>query len=125
MLLHAYPVAEDGATRVGTGGVNCDDSDALALFAIEAGQLIRQRAFARPWRPGEAENVCMTAVGEDRLQKLRPARTAVFNHADSAGQRARITCAQLLNPGLDFRIQTAQCKAGAGQDGTSKDWTWV
>lgn len=63
----------------------------------------------------------MTAISEDRLQQLRRAGAAVLHHADSPGQRSRIARTQVLNPCLDFWIQTAQCKAGAGQDGTSKD----
>src|SRR5436189_204742 len=40
---------QDGAPSVRTGGVNCDDSDGLAFFAIVAGQLIHQGTFARAW----------------------------------------------------------------------------
>jgi len=57
---------------------------------------------------------------ERRLQQLRPAPAVVLHNADSTGQGTRITSTQLLNPRLDFWIQTAQCKAAAGQDGTSK-----
>src|ERR1700682_4124178 len=111
MFLHAYPVAQDGATGVRTCGINCDDSDAPVFFAIVACQLIHQGAFTSAWQPGEAEDACMTTVREDRLQQLSPAQAVVFDHADSAGQGARIPGTQLLNPRLDFWIQTAQCKA--------------
>src|SRR5882724_4527663 len=115
MLLHPYPVTQDGAAGVRTGWVHRDDSDTTAFFAIVAGQLVHESAFTRPWRPGEAENPCVAAVGEARLQQLRPAHAVVLNNADGAGQGARIARTQLLRPRLDFWIQTAKCKAAAGQ----------
>ena len=117
MLLHAYPVTQDGAAGVRAGGVNGDDSDAQAFFAIVTGQLIHQRAFTRTWRPREPQNPCATAIWEYSLQQLRPALAVVLHHANSTSQGTRVTRTQLLNPRLDFWIQTAQCKAVAGQDG--------
>src|SRR5438445_388974 len=112
--------AKDGAASVRTGWVNGDDADAQAIFAIVPGQLIYQSALPRPWRPRQAENPRSAAVWKGGLQQLRPAPAVVLHNADSTGQGTRITSTQLLNPRLDFWIQTAQCKAAAGQDGTSK-----
>jgi hypothetical protein len=56
MLLHADAIAQNRAAGLGTGGVDREHADLLALIAQHAGELIAQGAFACARRSCHAED---------------------------------------------------------------------
>jgi hypothetical protein len=67
MLLHSNAVAENGATSVRTGGIDGDDADSLAGFAIKPRELINKRALARAGGAGEPDDTGFSGVREQNL----------------------------------------------------------
>ena len=115
MFLHANAVAENCSARVGAGWVDRDNSHGAFVFAIEAGQLIDQRALARARWPGQPEHARLAAVRKQGFQQLGPSGRAVLDHRDGASQCTNVAGAELLDPKLVVVWQTAQCKAVGGK----------
>ena len=90
VVLHADAVAENRAAGVGAGGIDGDDGDGAILLAIKAGELIDQRALPRARRTGQADDPSFACVWEDCFEQIGPARRAILNARNSAGQRAGV-----------------------------------
>ena len=57
MLLHADPIAEDGATRKRAGGIDRNNTNGFALLAGVGGEFVGNGAFADAGRPRNAHTV--------------------------------------------------------------------
>ena len=88
MILHANAIAQNRSASVGTGGVDGDNADGTIIFAIEAGQLIDQRALARSGRPRQPKHTGFPAVWEQSFSNSdHPG--AWFSTVDIARESAR------------------------------------
>jgi hypothetical protein len=67
MILHANTVAKDRPARVGTSGIDGNDSNRAIFFSVVLGQLVDQRTFASARRASEAQNPRMPGLGEQRF----------------------------------------------------------
>lgn len=90
MVLHADAVAENCAASVRAGGIDGDDGDGAILLAIEPGELIDKGAFARSGRTGQADDPGFAGVWKDGFEQIGPARRAILNARNGAGERAGI-----------------------------------
>ncbi len=68
MILHADAVAQNRPARVRTGRINRDNADSLIFLAIVFRQLVDQRALARSWGAGQADDSRLASVREERLE---------------------------------------------------------
>ena len=118
MILHANAIPQNRSARIRAGGIDRDDPDRTILFAIVLGQLIDQRALARPRRSGQAENSRVARLRKQGFQQLRPPRRSILHSGDGAGQSPRIAAAQALKPGLKFRGQTVSVKQSEDREET-------
>ena len=67
MALHADAIAENGAAGVRAGGIDGDDSDFLAGFAIVSGEAVDERAFAGARSAGDAGEIGGASVRKKNL----------------------------------------------------------
>ena len=115
MLLHADAVAENCSPGVGTGWIHSDDPYRALMLAIEAGQLIDQRALPCSRRAGQAEHTRLAAVRKQSLQQIGPSGRAILHGRDGTSQGAHIPGAKLRNPWLDGLVQTISVKQRTGK----------
>ena len=90
MLLHANAVAENRAAGVGTGRIDGDDAHGAILPAINAGELIDERALACSGRASQAEDAGFAGMREESLEKIGPSWGAVLDGRDGSCQGAGI-----------------------------------
>ena len=69
VALHANAIAEDRAARERRGRIDADHADALALRAVVRDQRIDDGGLARARVAGDADDVALAGVREQRLQR--------------------------------------------------------
>jgi len=115
MTLHADAVAQNRASGVRAGGIDRDDSDSAIFFAVKLRKLIDQRALAPTRRTSESDGARVATVSKEGFKQVKPTRAVVLDGRNSAGEGAGIAGAKLLNPWLEFGIQTSKCKTNEGR----------
>jgi hypothetical protein len=93
MLLHANPVPQERTASERTGGVDCDDANALALRAKVSRQGVHQRTLARSRGSGNTDEDSAAGVGEQLPHDLVGIRLAVLYSRDGASNSSRVTLA--------------------------------
>ena len=83
--LHPDPISQEGASRERAGGVHRDDADGMAGFSRAAGEGGGDRAFADPWRAGDADPDGPLLPGVQPVTDLRDEFRMVFNLGDHPG----------------------------------------
>ena len=68
MALHADAIAENGAAGVRAGGIDGDDSDFLAGFAIVSGEAVDERAFAGAGSASDSGEIGRSSVWKKKLE---------------------------------------------------------
>jgi hypothetical protein len=116
MFLHADAIAENRPASVGTGRINRDYAHRACVFAVEAGQLIDQRALPRSRRPRQPKHARLAAVLKQSLQQLGPSRRTILHSRNRASQSAHIAGAKLVNPCLRGLVQAISVKQKAGEE---------
>jgi hypothetical protein len=101
MGLHANAVTQNCAAGVRACGIDRKNSDRALLFAIFAGKLIDQSAFASAGSAGKANDAGASGEVEKGFQQPARFRAVVFYCADGASQRAHVAGAYAVDPMLD------------------------
>ncbi len=78
------------AAGVGTGGVNRNDADGLAGFAVLLGKLVHQGALACSGSAGHADDARVPGVRKQRFEQIEGFGRAVLDRGDGARQGAGI-----------------------------------
>ena len=79
MRLHAHAVAENGAAGVRTRRIDAKDADQLTRLPEFRDQPIDERALARAWRSGDADEIRAAAVRINLPDELRGVRRLVLD----------------------------------------------
>ena len=95
--LHADPVAQNRAARIGARRIHSDDAHGTVASPVLARELVHQRAFAGSGRASQADDQRVSGEWKKRFQKLNRFRGVVLDGADSARQRPRISCAHAVD----------------------------
>src|SRR5438445_356434 len=104
--LHANAIAEQCATREGTGGIDCDHRDFESAGAIDADELLGECALSRAWWPRYADAMRLSLpdpamhVRQDALKTL----ALILDEADGASEGGGVAARQTFEHRLHAHI---------------------
>jgi hypothetical protein len=94
--LHADAIAQHGAAAIRAGRIDRQDADGASGLAQLGGEPVDERALAGPGRPGNADQVRASGLGEDPADEGGGFRSFVFDEGNRAGDGAGVAGADAI-----------------------------